>query len=551
VVDLSGGGISAVSQAPGRNVYQVTSAESNGIFLNIRQTDPASPVRNISVQAPFGNLPGATFNPGYTKTLANYGVLRFMDWNATNNHKISDWTERSSPDDMFWGTAKGVPYEFQIQLSNEQHKDLWLTVPHLANDDYVQNLAKLVREKLSPDLRVWIEYSNEVWNPQFEQFHYANDVLVPRYGVPSTSQAYGRRSAEIFDFFKAEFPDSNRIVRVISGQAANSWVLDQALIGATTDGVVNADVAAVTGYFGVDIDALYAKHLQGEATLDTVFAAIDATLANMNWMTANREHAAARGLPLVAYEGGQHLVAKPGEQHNDASFVDLLTQANRDPRMGEMYEKLLTKWYANGGKTIAFFNDIGRPTKWGAWGLQETYNDVNATKYRAVNDYLEDIYRKQADANGDGAVDALDFDLWRNSFGSTVELAADANANGQIDAADYVLWRQQATTASSVVSGDFDRNGTVDADDYRLWRSAFSSTSDLVADANGNQSVDAADYVLWRNGAELSTVAATGGASSVPEPGIAISLATVSMGYVYITCVERYAAQSKSDRLLQ
>ncbi len=51
------------------------------------------------------------------------------------------------------------------------------------------------------------------------------------------------------------------------------------------------------------------------------------------------------------------------------------------------------------------------------------------------------------DYNGDGVVDAADYVVWRNSLGSTTNLAANGNDFGtsmnRIDAADYLVWKNQ------------------------------------------------------------------------------------------------------------
>ncbi len=384
------GGAPPIHRAPNEATYRITKPDQLGIYLKIFRTSETDPVHDISVHAPFAGDANGVFNPKFKEDLKNYGVIRFMDWNMTNNSVVEKWSDRVLASDCFWGGSKGVPYEYQIQLSNETDKDIWLTVPHLADDDYVARLARLVKEKLKPNLRVWVEYSNEVWNGGFKQSKYANEVLRPRYGLANGSQAYGRRSAEIFDIFTKEFADPRRVVRVLAGQAVYSGVLEQALIGATVDGKLKADVAAVAPYFLVDVDKLYQRHLAGTVDLNEVYPelhrSIDSVLANV---AKNQALAAKHGLPLVSYEGGQHLVARPGEQHNNQSFVDLLQQINRDPRMGDAYAYLLDKWYGLGGKTFTFFNDVGPGSKWGYWGMKENYLDSNAIKFVSVQRYLE------------------------------------------------------------------------------------------------------------------------------------------------------------------
>lgn len=68
------------------------------------------------------------------------------------------------------------------------------------------------------------------------------------------------------------------------------------------------------------------------------------------------------------------------------------------------------------------------------------------------------------------------------------------------------------------VPGDYNGNGAVDAADYALWRDTLGhSGGGLAADGNGNQQVEAGDYDLWRS---RFGQAAGGGAVgvAVPEP---------------------------------
>ena len=43
-------------------------------------------------------------------------------------------------------------------------QDLWINIPGHADDDYIVNLAKLLKATVDPSLFIYYEYANEVWN---------------------------------------------------------------------------------------------------------------------------------------------------------------------------------------------------------------------------------------------------------------------------------------------------------------------------------------------------------------------------------------------------
>src|SRR5207248_1234328 len=51
-------------------------------------------------------------------------------------------------------------------------KDIWINIRASATDDYVRQLATLLHVRLNPALKIYIEHSNEVWNPLFGQNAY-------------------------------------------------------------------------------------------------------------------------------------------------------------------------------------------------------------------------------------------------------------------------------------------------------------------------------------------------------------------------------------------
>lgn len=165
-----------ISREPSRIPLQVEPSAA-GFALRLMNTSFSSPLRNIKIYLP-GFTPADTsvFHPDFLENWKDFQAIRFMDWMRTNNSLQEFWEDLPVPDMQTQGSPRGVALEYMIQLANELKAHPWFCIPHKASAEYVLQFAERVKAELNPDLKVYVEYSNEVWNAQFDQAAYCQDL---------------------------------------------------------------------------------------------------------------------------------------------------------------------------------------------------------------------------------------------------------------------------------------------------------------------------------------------------------------------------------------
>lgn len=121
-------------------------------------------LKDIKILQPGYNMSQAgDFSTPLLTLLKRFNVLRFMDWARTNGNLISSWGNRTLPSSpSFAPEGQEVPWEYIFALANQLNINPWINVPAHADDDYVLQLATLAKQLLSPNLSLYLEYSNEV-----------------------------------------------------------------------------------------------------------------------------------------------------------------------------------------------------------------------------------------------------------------------------------------------------------------------------------------------------------------------------------------------------
>jgi hypothetical protein len=356
------------------------------------------------------------WNPQFLKEIAIFRSFRFMDWDNTNASPRRDWSERNTKENP---KQNPVAYEWMIDLCNRMNADMWVTIPHrtISRDtgdqpcDYALRLCLLVKSgvdmkavdlkpmlgrlarlteqdlvaaggtkscaPLKPNLKLYVEYSNETWNSMFKQAHYCADEG-EALGLDPNQWTAGFRFhawAAIRLFRAADLvfgADSKRVVRVLAAHSANSWLASQHL-KVLSDSKYNpwqikADAIATAPYFGHKVDGS-APDAAGQMREAIAKSAADSQ--------QHRKIADSAGLRLIAYEGGQHLV-------KNAQAL------NRNPAMHDLYAEYLKEM----SRFFAVFDHychVGRAGDRGAWGaIEYTGQPIEeAPKYRALTQWAE------------------------------------------------------------------------------------------------------------------------------------------------------------------
>lgn len=480
---------------------EVAAADTNAINMNIRDISSGNGnyMKNIRIVMPGGTCTGnpflrvesasecpngstyesfvdrlannrnaIIFNPDYLLFLRNFKVIRMMNLMEASLKRlcftadncpvgVGTWDHRAKIDDAVWGgndgrTAdedhKGVPVEVMISLANTLQRDIWINIPHVASDDYVNQYAKQVFSELDTSLKVYLEYSNEVWNSGFAGYSYTTSEgnKLNLNTIPAETQQYcntlsdenrgnnqrchgdyyarlrfySQHAVEIFNTWNTEFGGSNaRLVRVLGSFVGDTVLTERMLQHISTNDI---DSVAIAPYFyGCPYPSACpkaAKSLRGAITVDDVFDVIDQPgkdINNPNDFTNDIDVKSLEGtintvkkqlsivnqnnLELVSYEGGQHLVTTifGGQvvQSDKPRLRKLFNDANRDPRMKERYFRFLNAWKdlsENGGASLFTIYTMPQSYyRFGNFGIKEHLNQprVESPKYDGVMSFQE------------------------------------------------------------------------------------------------------------------------------------------------------------------
>ncbi|MEB8432208.1 hypothetical protein OO007_08205 [Cocleimonas sp. KMM 6892] len=422
------------------------------------------------------------FNPDYLNFMKDFQVIRYMNMSGMTRNPVTDWKARNTLKKASWGGkygSRGAPVEVMVALSNQIKADPWFSMPFKASDDYIKAFGEYVNEHLNKELKAYIEYSNEVWNPIFSHHDYAIAEGMKQKLDEKKSIAgykwYSLRSVKTFKIWEEVFGGNDRLVRVLGSWASNQTMSSTIL--SYKDAYKHTDAVAIGPYFSA-----HPRVLRRAKTVDDVFKAmLDKTTkwgmdSTINYIKKQANVAKSFGVDLVAYEGGQHLVdwnTRKVDEHPNK----LLYAANRDPRMGILYDELMEGWQRNGGKLFVAFSAPRIYSWYGSWGLKEHIRQPRseAPKYDSLIRYLnarlypEEQTENSANSgmallNGESADTPVIYaktpnDIWALNAAHAIKSHIKDNSSRDISASWQASWDTKHLYISLAVNDDDLQNG--------------------------------------------------------------------------------------------
>lgn len=389
---------------PNRITFDLVPQDEGIVEVGILESDINDPVRGMHLIMPGHEATYETqpWNPVWLEKLLAFKTIRFMDWGQTNNwgrgegdavldaHEFA-WDERAQMDHYTWAFERGVPYEMMVKLMNDYDLDGWVCIPHRASPEYAQKMAEFFRDNLEADRHLYVEYSNEIWNWIFDQTQWLNYYGCELTGTswPEGIVPYVQRNLDAFTTAYAGQLD--RITRVVGTQL--SFVdLSQRIANNLTPG--SFDAISPTWYFGLNEDGdAELDAMGGSATAADIAARVRVHLpTSVQYLRDQKEQVAdPLGVPLIFYEGGQHVTPYPFGV--PSSYDNALLALQRDPLMYDLYNDWMDslRQLQTGDeplKVMHFGFVAPRSAQFGSWGMLETMtqdtNAVYAPKYSAL-----------------------------------------------------------------------------------------------------------------------------------------------------------------------
>lgn len=415
------------------------------VFKNTKRTSTSATntgVTNVKVMRPITEGSTTTypvtemFTNQATNLVKKFQVVRFMDLTGTNGNTQTNWSDRVLPSVR---RQSHLAWEYVVELCNESGRDAYINIPVKAVDDYITKLAQLCRygsdgvnpytstqsspvfAPLNSGLHIYIEFSNEVWNGSFQQFH---DNLAATQGDIAAKNA--EYSILNFDNLDTAGPDANgnynnqytlawrriakRLVdtsnlwRSVFGDAAMLTsirpVLEYQYANAQDtahtelnfvesyygngDGKTHVTTPEPVSYYfwGAGGATYYGSNNNDATTIDGIFSAGIPSTGYASTMSGEAIWPKSYGLQCTAYEGGWSVEHSGGNGFSNPAGTPAC-ESKYDPRAKQAEIDAQTIFNQNGGDLNIFYASSGAHT-W-IWGMTDNVFNLATPLFQAVD----------------------------------------------------------------------------------------------------------------------------------------------------------------------
>ena len=364
------------------------------VFLTFTNTQNG--VQNLKLLRP-GYPLGTTqvFTNEFLNAVAPFSTLRFMEPLSTNNSHGSLWNARKLKSDPTQNDMRGIAWEYVIDIANATNKDIWINIPDQINLDdptannYVIQLATLIKNSLHDGIHVYVEYSNETWNTVFPQTQANTAAAVAEvnsgadttlnYDNANNQWYWGYRRAahqtlKISQLFAEVFGPAaiNTIIRpVYMSQYVQPFIMEDVLRYLNTNfGAPSTYLYGIGGapYFSpqtsfTDATSLLSSLQAGLNQINHDAAPLPAYNGGVVWTGITQKSIANYyGLKTLMYEGGPDLSNNPN--------MALIEQTAATPEMAMLAKAELTHFLSCDNDLFVYYK-LSAPAGDSPWGIYE------------------------------------------------------------------------------------------------------------------------------------------------------------------------------------
>jgi len=406
------------------NTKRTASSTTNTGLTNLKLMRPTAPGSATSYAST------ELFMTDYINQLAPFKCIRSLGWVACNWNQDSVWSDRTlmqharqcppSGGKAYGWEGRGASYESLILFANQAKKDVWLNIPHKVTDDYVTKLAQLfkygsdgvnpytstqanpVYPPLNSNLKLYVEWSNEIWNDQFSQtswtYAQAAKNAAVKFDGETNTWTWGMRykavrTVEISSMFRNVF-GADIMTRVRPVLCAQKGYNDRTYMPLSfMDNYYNKrdsrstwnDPHPVNYYIYGFGNSFYWYTDNSTVTTETIWSkgSWNTTSSSLFYDEVAWDAGMAKqyGLAYLNYEGDMH----PTYQGGDEAVVKALHTGTWDARMNQNTIEHLNVLNKVDAELYNFLNLNG--TDGSVWAVRNVVNPSNSPQTTAINTF--------------------------------------------------------------------------------------------------------------------------------------------------------------------